>query len=34
MEGIHQGSFTDLSGVIDPKAASQLRGIYKRTGQF
>jgi hypothetical protein len=34
MQSIHKGTFTDVSDVIDPRAASQLRGIYKRTGQL
>lgn len=34
MQNIHKGSFTSMDEVSNPKAASKLRGIYKRTGQY
>jgi len=32
MQTIHNKSFDDLGYIANPKAAAQLRGIYKRTG--
>lgn len=34
MQSIHRKEFPDLSEVVNPGAASELRGIYRRTGQL
>ena len=34
MQGMHRGTYENLSDVYDPQAARKLRGIYKRTGQL
>lgn len=34
MSSIHRNTYSDLNEVLNQKAASKLRGIYKRTGQL